>query len=63
MSFYFDGSISESRPETPREKEINDKIDLWHFNLEGQGQELHEFLGWTWEEYVEWVETGVIPDE
>jgi hypothetical protein len=35
--------------------EIDDFIDLWHDNKAGQDQELHEFLGMTWDEYSVWV--------
>lgn len=48
--------------ETPEERHINDLIDLWHLDLVGRDQELHEFLGWTWEQYTSWVETGEIPN-
>ena len=47
--------------ETPEEKAINDKIDEWHLNYEGE-LSLHEFLGWTYKEYGIWVTTGEIPN-
>jgi len=40
---------------TPEELEA--RIDAWH-NGDGEGQELHEYLGWTWEQYKNWVKTG-----
>ena len=43
-------------------KQIEKMIEDWHFNGAGEGQELHEYLGWTWEEYVTWVNTGIIPN-
>jgi hypothetical protein len=30
-------------------------LTLWHDNKAGQDQELHEFLGMTWDEYSVWV--------
>ncbi|WP_156800315.1 hypothetical protein [Thalassoporum mexicanum] len=35
--------------------QIDDFIDLWHDNKAGQDQELHEFLGMTWDEYSVWL--------
>jgi Trp operon repressor len=35
--------------------QIDDFIDLWHDNKAGQDQELHEFLGMTWDEYSVWA--------
>jgi len=41
------------------EENIHDLIDEWH---EGDSnQELHEFLGFTFEEYARWVETDEFP--
>lgn len=34
--------------------DIDDFVDTWHQG--GTGQELHDFLGLTWEEYALWVE-------
>lgn len=43
------------------EEEVMDKIDEWH---EGNSElELHEFLGWTWEDYGRWAMTGLMPGE
>lgn len=33
--------------------ELDDLIDAWHDG--GGGQALHEYLGWTWEEYARWL--------
>lgn len=41
--------------------ELDARIDAWH-NGDGEGQELHEHLGWTWEQYKQWVETRRMPD-
>lgn len=41
--------------ESPSERVMNDMIALWHDGA-GDGQELHEYLGMTWEEYAAWVE-------
>lgn len=35
---------------------IDDAVDAWHEG--GSNVELHEFLGFTWEEYGRWVETN-----
>ncbi len=42
-------------------EDIDDFIDEWH---EGKGNEdLHEFLGMSWEEYALWVSNPyVLPD-
>ena len=40
--------------ETPEEREINDKIEEWHLRYTGD-LPLHEFLGWTLEEFDAWV--------
>lgn len=44
------------------EEEIEDKIEDWHFHGAGEGQDLHEFLGWTLEEYQQWAVTGILPN-
>lgn len=38
---------------------IDDKIAAWH-DGDGEGLELHEYLGWTWEAYCHWVNTGEV---
>lgn len=40
---------------------IHDLIDKWHES--GSNQELHEFLGLTFEEYKQWVETDKLPTD
>lgn len=42
------------------ESQIERLIDQWHENA--IDVELHEYLGWTWKEYQQWVETGNIPE-
>jgi hypothetical protein len=42
--------------------EIDDRIDEWHTMDDAEyialGEPaLHEYMGWTWEEYVRWVES------
>ena len=37
--------------------ELDARIDSWH-NGDGEGQSIHEYLGWTWEQYKHWAETG-----
>ncbi len=34
--------------------ELEDRIDEWH-DSPGEGRELHEHLGMTWDEYKRWV--------
>ena len=41
------------------EQELNDKIDAWHDS--DFEHALHEYLGWTWEQYAHWVETDEQP--
>lgn len=45
------------------DEEIDDLIKAWHFDNAGPGLELHEFLGWTWEQYAYWAVSGVKPQE
>lgn len=41
-------------------EEIDGFIDKWHDG--GSGEELHEFLGMSWEEYSLWVaDADVLP--
>lgn len=40
---------------------INDKIDEWHKG--NSNKQLHEYLGWSWEEYKLFVEKSVIPEK
>lgn len=35
--------------------EIDDYVARWHSGLAGENQELHEFLGMSWEEYSLWA--------
>lgn len=41
--------------------EVDARINAWH-NGAGQDQEIYEYLGWTREQYLLWVETWEIPD-
>lgn len=50
-------------------KIVDNKIDVWHkdkLSIRGISgidiQELHDFLGWTWEEYKDYVDKRVIPE-
>ena len=38
-----------------KDPDIDDWIDRWHHGDGKEGETLHEFLGFTWEEYAEWV--------
>lgn len=41
-------------------EEVDDAIERWHT---GDSElPLHEFLGWSRQEYSIWVETNVIPN-
>lgn len=42
------------------ECEVADRIDAWH---NGGSGELHEYLGWTWEQYAHWVQTNERPSQ
>jgi hypothetical protein len=39
-------------PETPQS--LDDLVDRWHEG-DGEGVELHEYLGMSWDEYCKWV--------
>jgi hypothetical protein len=41
--------------------EIDDLVERWHQGAGGR-QELHEFLGMTWDEYAEFTRAGTVPD-
>lgn len=43
------------------DEEIDDKIEEWHQTSSYKELSLHEFLGWTWQQYKNWVEKGVKP--
>jgi hypothetical protein len=36
--------------------DVLDAIDYWHDHEEELDEHLHDFLGWTWEEYRRFVE-------
>ena len=35
-------------------EDIDDFVEAWHEGREGANQELHEYLGMSWEEYSIW---------
>lgn len=46
-------------------EELEDKISTWHdapSDSHLASVPLHEYLGWSWEQYKHWVETGEIND-
>lgn len=47
------------KPDEDREETVLDKIDAWHES--NSNLQLHEYLGWTREEYKAYVERGTIP--
>lgn len=42
-------------------REVHEGIKLWH-DGEGQGLELHQFLGLTWLEFKVWATYGRLPE-
>jgi hypothetical protein len=46
--------MSNERRKPLTDIEIDDLVDEWHRSPDGQ--ELHDYLGWTEEEYSAWVE-------
>lgn len=42
------------------EAELDEAIERWHAG-DGARLELHEYLGWTWEQYINWIQRGIIP--
>lgn len=48
------------RQQTMTGDELDDKIQEWHEGA-GQGLALHEYLGFTLDEYKEWFKTGMVP--
>jgi hypothetical protein len=43
------------------EDEVDAAVGIWH-SLPDDGVELHDFLGWSWTEYGDWVAHSLIPD-
>lgn len=41
-------------------EDIDDFVEAWHEGREGANQELHEYLGMSWEEYSIWATTPSI---
>lgn len=55
--------VSADQPATTTLENIDDRIDAWHDGDGDEDQPLHEYLGWTREQYAAWVERGEFPDE
>jgi len=58
---------ADKRPETsPRPpvsgRDVTAAVSAWHAGA-GDGLELNEYLGWSWEQYALWVDDGVAPGE
>lgn len=49
-------------PLVRRLRRIDDRVDEWHED-EGNAKPLHAYLGWTRDEYKDWVESGELPPE
>jgi hypothetical protein len=53
--------------ESERHERIDDAVERWHeldpvvWALLGR-PELHQWLGWSWEEYKRFVERGELPE-
>jgi len=48
------------------ESEVDSRVELWHSMPRSDWERLgcpslHAFLGFTWDEYARWVQTGEIP--
>lgn len=43
------------------DRKLDDLVDAWHLG-DGPGLELHEYLGWTLQEFVYWVECFELPE-
>lgn len=41
--------------------ELDDKIHEWHSSGPEETRDLHEYLGWSWDEYATWIESGIQP--
>ena len=48
--------------EPVRSADVDAAVEAWHSGA-GDGLELHEYLGWSWEQYARWVDDGIAPDE
>lgn len=45
--------------------ELDSRIEAWHnapSDSHLASMPLHEYLGWSWEQYKRWVENGDIPN-
>jgi hypothetical protein len=45
-----------------RDDAVLDAVEAWHLGQAGEDQELHEYLGLTWEEYAVWAMDNIAPD-
>ncbi len=50
-----------SRPRT--ETEVLARVEAWHECDDYDPGDMHDAIGWTWEEYARWVETGALPSD
>lgn len=50
-------SVINTAKEVTTALNVNGLVDAWHED-EDTTLELHEYLGMTWEEYVQWVRNG-----
>lgn len=56
--------FAERGKDVTRDERVEQAIALWHEAPPGRYNELlHEYLGWTWEEYCHYVETTELPPE
>lgn len=49
-----------SVPKALTQDEVDRRIILWH-DVEEPEWYLHEYLGWTWEEFERWIVKGILP--
>ena len=58
-----DETRSPAVPASPTSADnIHARIDAWRDGA-GAGMELHQFLGWSWKQYVGWVKSGSFPEQ
>lgn len=47
----------------PTLEQVDDAIETWHNRVTCDWVELHDYLGWSWQEYQAWVrDPDCIPD-
>jgi len=49
------GAYLQAQDAKDEHEEIDNLIEAWHLGKAGKEQELHEFLGMTWDDYTRWL--------